>query len=114
MAFNQSIAGEIVDLIKEELTPEHRRFFSKSGVLKRVSIPQWAKRAVYYRDRGVCVKCHRDLSGTLNIGNSGNYDHIVPLEKGGLNDVTNVQLLCSTCNLSKAGTEILTSDQYEA
>ena len=83
------------------------------------SLVKDSTRLILYKNktiRSICIlQCDGYLySGTLNIGNSGNYDHIVPLAKGGLNDVTNLQLLCSTCNLSKAGTEILTSDQYEA
>ena len=40
------------------------------------------------------------------------YDHMVPLEQGGMNDVTNIQLLCSSCNLSK-GTFSATSNIYQ-
>lgn len=37
---------------------------------------------------------------------------MVPLEQGGMNDVTNIQLLCSSCNLSK-GTFSATSNIYQ-
>jgi hypothetical protein len=38
---------------------------SNSGYtsLKRVYMPKWVRRAVYFRDRGRCVICNRDLSG---------------------------------------------------
>ncbi|MGW5524838.1 HNH endonuclease [Gordonia sp. NPDC003950] len=29
------------------------------------------------------------------------FDHVVPLAHGGLNDITNIQLLCQSCNLTK-------------
>lgn len=80
----------------------------------RVYLPEWVKRAVFYRDRGRCVLCGKDLSGQLAIlGEKGiHYDHIVSLDQGGLNDVTNIQLLCSKCNLSK-GTFCTTSSVYQ-
>ena len=31
----------------------------------------------------------------------GHIDHIFPMPQGGCNDVVNLQLLCSTCNLQK-------------
>jgi 5-methylcytosine-specific restriction endonuclease McrA len=31
------------------------------------------------------------------------YDHIVPLSKGGSNTARNVELLCEKCNRSKGG-----------
>ena len=30
-------------------------------------MPEWVKRAVFYRDRGRCVLCGKDLSGQLAI-----------------------------------------------
>jgi 5-methylcytosine-specific restriction endonuclease McrA len=54
-----------------------------------------------------------DLSGLVNIENSENYDHIVPLASYGLNDVTNIQLLCSKCNKKKSGGTAITSYKYQ-
>jgi len=80
----------------------------------RIHMPEWVKRAVFYRDRGRCVLCGKDLSGQLAISGEReiHYDHMVPLEQGGMNDVTNIQLLCSSCNLSK-GTFSATSNIYQ-
>lgn len=74
------------------------------GTKKRCNIPNWVKRAVKYRDRGKCVCCGKDLSGTLDCEDeaSVHYDHMVSLRSGGLNDVCNIQLLCSSCNLQKS------------
>lgn len=80
----------------------------------RIHMPEWVKRAVFYRDRGRCVLCGKDLSGQLAISGEReiHYDHMVSLEQGGMNDVTNIQLLCSSCNLSK-GTFSATSNIYQ-
>lgn len=79
----------------------------------RVSIPQWVKRAVKYRDRGKCIHCGVDLSGEFDCEDEAfvHFDHIIPLHEGGLNDVSNIQLLCRRCNLQKAA-NAYTSDVY--
>ncbi|EJQ06647.1 HNH endonuclease [Bacillus cereus] len=83
----------------------------KSGYFKRVGIPSWVKRAVFYRDRGVCVFCPTNLSGIIDSLPMENFDHMVPLAKGGINDVSNIQLACETCNKSK-NDEASTTDVY--
>lgn len=82
----------------------------KSG---RKNLPQWIKRAVFYRDNGKCVICQKDLSGLIDVEEEyeKQYDHIVPLEEGGLNDISSIQLMCSCCN-QKKGVNIYTSNVY--
>ncbi|MDR3413992.1 MAG: HNH endonuclease [Formivibrio sp.] len=60
----------------------------------RVAIPSEVRREVWRRDGGVCVKCgsRRNLE----------YDHIVPVSKGGSNTARNIELLCETCNRTKS------------
>lgn len=84
------------------------------GVLKRVSIPTWVKHAVFYRDRGMCSLCQKDLSNLLSSQPDSQYDHIIPLALGGINDITNIQLLCESCNNSKSSEFIPVSNIYEA
>jgi hypothetical protein len=114
LIFNDMIARQVEDSEPDEAPDEYRGYFASSGVLKRVTIPSWVKRAVFFRDRGFCALCNRDLSGILNISNIEHFDHIVPLAQSGLNDVTNIQLLCQDCNLKKRHHEATTSDYYEA
>lgn len=85
----------------------------KNGTLKRKTIPKWATRAVFYRDRGKCTMCNKDLTGLFNISNKFNIDHIIPLAINGLNDVSNLQLLCDSCNSSKGGRICDISTNYE-
>ncbi|MBC8485859.1 MAG: HNH endonuclease [Candidatus Cloacimonetes bacterium] len=60
----------------------------------RHHIPSSVKHEVWNRDGGKCVKCGscKDLE----------YDHIIPVSKGGSNTVRNIQLLCEKCNRKKA------------
>ena len=80
----------------------------------RCAIPQWVKRAVYFRDEnGKCALCKKDLSGLIAIDPKQHYDHIVPLKSLGANDPCNMQLTCDQCNLRKAAFLGRTSDVYD-
>ena len=57
-------------------------------------ISQTTKKVVYSRDGGMCQCCgsYENLE----------YDHIAPYSCGGSSNVSNIQLLCRTCNRSKS------------
>ncbi len=115
LLFNEMMASQMTHGVQDDLPdPGRDDIFVRPGVLRRVALPSWVRRAVYFRDRGMCVICAADLSGVLAIGSEENYDHIVSLSVGGLNDVTNIQLLCRSCNSKKRDGEATTSDRYEA
>lgn len=84
------------------------------GPIKRTRVPSWAKRAVFFRDRGRCCACGCDLSGLLSQVGVANLDHVVPLVENGINDVTNLQLLCDTHNQAKGGRMVAPIHSYEA
>lgn len=111
--FNKMASTPIADYCLDFGDQEINKHFAKDGVLKRVGIPSWVQKAVFHRDRGICTKCFKDITGLINIGNTENFDHIVSLADGGLNDVTNIQLLCETCNKSKGKRQVLSSSYYE-
>ncbi|WP_327031683.1 HNH endonuclease [Micromonospora ureilytica] len=77
-----------------------------SSRLRRADTPDWVKTAVEFRERGRCANCKVEL-GTLRTPiKRAEFDHMVPLAEGGLNDVTNIQLLCHICNNEK-GAQVL-------
>lgn len=45
--------------------------------------------------KGLCKYCSKDISNQYHI------DHVVPLSRGGSNELSNLVLSCSHCNLSK-------------
>lgn len=115
--FNQMLATSIDMLCKNPppITDDDviSRALKRHGVLKRIAIPVWVRRAVFYRDRGMCAFCSRNISGLVDIHSQKHFDHIVPLDLGGANDITNIQLLCEACNLKKKNTNTNTSKHYE-
>ncbi|MEQ9307359.1 MAG: HNH endonuclease signature motif containing protein, partial [Marinoscillum sp.] len=70
--------------------------------VRRKNIPAWAKKAIYSRDRGKCAICNTDI--LFELSENDHIDHIIPLARGGCNDIVNLQLLCQKCNLKKSDT----------
>jgi 5-methylcytosine-specific restriction endonuclease McrA len=62
----------------------------------RRTIPKAVQTAVWRRDEGRCVDC--------GSKEQLEYDHIIPVSRGGGNTERNIQLLCETCNRSKGAT----------
>ncbi|MEV6325013.1 TerD family protein [Nocardia sp. NPDC051787] len=57
------------------------------------SIPQEVKAQVWQRDGGKCVEC--------GDGHYLEFDHIIPLSRGGATSAANLQILCRSCNRAK-------------
>jgi 5-methylcytosine-specific restriction endonuclease McrA len=60
---------------------------------RREAIPDSIKTAVWQRDGGRCVTC--------GSRSQLEFDHIIPVTKGGSSTARNLQLLCAPCNRSK-------------
>ncbi|MCF8050332.1 MAG: HNH endonuclease [Desulfobacterales bacterium] len=61
---------------------------------RRERIPEKVRVAVWRRDEGKCVKC--------GSREKLEYDHIIPVSKGGGNTARNIELLCEKCNREKS------------
>lgn len=60
----------------------------------RTRIPDDVRLAVWTRDGGRCVKC----GATQDL----EFDHLIPVSRGGSSTERNVQILCQRCNLQKS------------
>lgn len=59
----------------------------------RPTIPVELRRSVWYRDGGKCVEC----GSVTNL----EFDHIIPVARGGATTYENLQVLCTKCNMRK-------------
>lgn len=90
-------------LIQDEFDAERRKFerlqrnFSGanqcSSLRERPRVSEEVRIAVWRRDGGCCARC----GSRENL----EYDHIIPISKGGSNTVRNIELLCEACNRGK-------------
>lgn len=113
LEFNRVISARIAMLRINENDPYVAGKLKRDGVLFRADIPVWVKDAVFFRDRGHCVFCNTNLANLITRLTVKNFDHMVPLNLHGANDVSNIQLTCEACNLDKSGSIIETSKTYE-
>ncbi|MFP5274858.1 HNH endonuclease [Coleofasciculus sp.] len=62
----------------------------------RIPIPPEVRNYVFERDNYKCKSC-----GKTHLDTQLQIDHIIPLARGGQNDISNLQTLCRSCNLKK-------------
>jgi 5-methylcytosine-specific restriction endonuclease McrA len=65
----------------------------RADTARRERIPDDIRMFVWQRDEGKCVKC--------GSNERLEFDHIIPLVKGGSTTERNIQLLCESCNRAK-------------
>ena len=73
---------------------------------RRVAWPKGLKRELMKRQNYTCVYC-----GRRRIARSFDIDHILPVVRGGTNDLGNLQVICQPCNQRKG---IQTDGEFRA
>jgi len=71
-----------------------QKLTEKDTIVRKRYITEEVRRKVWRRDEGRCVDC-----GTKELLE---FDHIIPVSRGGSNTVRNIQLLCEKCNRKKS------------
>lgn len=86
--------AEYAEAVFDTLTRMAKRQVVRSnGMGDGRQIPQDVKVAVWQRDGGRCRQC--------GAQQYLEFDHIIPLSKGGASTINNLQLLCRQCNQMK-------------
>lgn len=70
---------------------------------KRISFSKSTRRLVYEKSNHKCAICGKELQ--IDYCNDDDYatiDHIIPLNKGGKNELDNYQATCQVCNKIKS------------
>ena len=102
---NGDYSDEQIRLLILEDFDKERRYFEKlkakfdgtkaaESVYERPRIPENVRVEVWRRDGGKCARCGSQ--------EKLEYDHIVPISKGGSNTARNIELLCEKHNRSKS------------
>lgn len=84
----------------QDFVEESKLLDSKAEVpVERTKIENRIKKFIFERDAYRCINCgaHKNLT----------IDHIVPVSKGGGNEIRNLQTLCKSCNSSKGVKDML-------
>lgn len=99
MEFNKLVS----DNIKQLQVSKYPSLLQNDGVLKRPNTwNTWVKNAIRHRDKDECIFCGKDLTAIKNNSKQPEIDHIVSLNEGGSNDITNLQYTCNECNNQKS------------
>jgi hypothetical protein len=72
--------------------------------VQHLAWPERVKAILRARDRGACAQCGTNIVMELNA--DAHIDHIVPLARGGTNDLVNLKLLCAACNQRKYTSDV--------
>lgn len=81
--------------LTEEALAEYR---AERARAPRINLKARDRAKLYERDGGKCRHC----DGPILFNETWHIDHLIPLSKGGTNDLDNLALSCVRCNLEKS------------
>jgi len=87
-----------VVLLDKENQRLHRELL-KAGRNQRKAISNKTRFAIFQRDGFRCRCCGKSAANDMTV--ELQIDHILPVVKGGTNDLSNLQTLCKECNNGK-------------
>ncbi len=95
--------GNLIDVIGEGFCVRRTDISEYFGLKAHESRkpPRWMKEAVLRGFGNKCAACKKRLAP-----DRVRFDHIVPASRGGTTAVTNLQVLCESCNAAKADQDV--------
>ncbi len=94
---DELLIQEAFDAERRKWERLQRKFAGDHSVNRKQSrqqIPEEVRISVWRRDGGACAKC--------GSRERLEYDHIIPVSRGGSDTVRNIELLCEACNRRKS------------
>ena len=79
---------------------------------RKTYFPKWLIDSLIFRERGLCHYCQAPIVNPNLINQTYDIDHVIPIDKKGTNDPTNLVLSCSTCNNKKRANLIFIPDTF--
>jgi len=95
MEYDCKLCGHKFTIKKPKITRERISIIKSIRIYGRVSLGI-LRHKCFQRDEYRCVEC-----GATNKDTKLEADHILPVSKGGMNHLDNLQTLCITCNRTK-------------
>tara|TARA_R110000868_G_scaffold210088_2_gene460060 strand:+ start:156 stop:875 length:720 start_codon:yes stop_codon:yes gene_type:complete len=96
----------IGDRLHEALHGSIVRPYKSQGT--RNGLPSAKRAAVMAKTDGKCVYCAVSLTTAMGNPNSFHADHVLPVTKGGSDDIANLVPSCAQCNAKKSAKTVLT------
>ena len=96
MLYGEDVTRPIKEAFNNAIKRDRIKWVYKDNKLKRHAFTHGLRYKILKRDKFKCVKCGATAKNDLL-----EVDHIKPLSKGGLNDPSNLQTLCRSCNFGK-------------
>lgn len=90
--------AEKCKIYRETHLEQRRAYNGKRRALKKASQGSFTPRQIqeqYQRQKGECYYCHKKVAKDYHI------EHIIPVSRGGSNDISNIVIACPTCNMRK-------------
>lgn len=73
------------------------KVLTRRKVVERVWFSKDVKEDILRKSDGVCAHC----GCTIAVGDNFTVEHVVPISKGGTNELVNIVALCRVCNITK-------------
>jgi hypothetical protein len=94
VALNTPTIDALIELLSDKIR------FAKSAAGQRALMTAKLRHFIKERDHFTCKQCSASVAVEPNL--LLEVDHIIPVSKGGLSELTNLQTLCWRCNRTKS------------